>query len=452
MTVGSLAISATRRPSIVAMPVTTPSAPSPSSSQFASSALLGEGAGVDQALDPLAHRQLALLGGLLVVALRAAGEGGLEGLGEVGHGSLRRHCPDGRLFGRRHAMPVDRARRAARGRRAGGRAPPARRARPRPGAAGRSRSRPPSRAASRPRPRWRRCRSSPGGTGQPPSSPKLASKESTPSSSAASTLASPWPRVLWKWAVSSTPAGSRSRAAAKNSRDLARVGHPGRVAEADLLAAGRGEPLGDPEDALGRDLALVGAAEGGRDHPLAAQPGLARGRQRPLQPAQRLLDRAVDVLAVVGLRGGEEDADLVEAVAQRQRPLEAALVGDQDREGDAVAALDRRPAPARRRRAAGSRRGARTRSPRAAAGRSRRACRSAAPCRRSRSSPARSGSRRGGRPRGCGRSSAARPSTGSLGAAGRGSAQAAPATSRRPADRTQGLDARSRARSRSARG
>ena len=83
-------------------------------------------------------------------------------------------------------------------------------------AAGRSRSRPPSRAASRPRPRWRRCRSSPGGTGQPPSSPKLDSKESTPCSSAASTLARPWPRVLWKWAVSSTPP-RRSRAAAKNS-------------------------------------------------------------------------------------------------------------------------------------------------------------------------------------------------------------------------------------------
>ena len=56
----------------------------------------------------------------------------------------------------------------------------------------------------------------PGGTGQPPSSPNADSNESIPCSSAASTLASPWPRVLWKWAVSSTPS-SRSRAAAKNS-------------------------------------------------------------------------------------------------------------------------------------------------------------------------------------------------------------------------------------------
>ena len=143
--------------------------------------------------------------------------------------------------------------------------------------------------------------------------------------------------------------------------DLARVGHPGGVAEADLGAAGGGEALGDLEDPLGRHLALVGAAEGGRDHALAAQPGLGRGGEGALEAGQRLLDRAVDVLAVVGLGGGEEDADLVEAVAQVERPLEAALVGDQDREGDAVAALRPRPAPARRRRAAGSRRAARRR-------------------------------------------------------------------------------------------
>ena len=78
--------------------------------------------------------------------------------------------------------------------------------------------------------------------------------------------------MLWKWAVSSTPA-RRSRAAAKNSRDLARVGHPGRVAEADLLAAGGGEPLGDLEDPLGRHLALVGAAEARwRSRPRSAAP------------------------------------------------------------------------------------------------------------------------------------------------------------------------------------
>src|SRR4051812_2200877 len=57
----------------------------------------------------------------------------------------------------------------------------------------------------------------PFGTGQPPSSPNEDSNERPPASSAASTFASPCPRVLWKCAVSST-SGSRSRAAAKNSR------------------------------------------------------------------------------------------------------------------------------------------------------------------------------------------------------------------------------------------
>ena len=74
MTVGSLAISATGRPSIVPMPVTTPSAPRPSCSQLASSAVLGERALVEQPRDALAHGQLALLRGLLVVALGPAGE------------------------------------------------------------------------------------------------------------------------------------------------------------------------------------------------------------------------------------------------------------------------------------------------------------------------------------------------------------------------------------------
>ena len=49
LTVGSLAISATGRPPIVAMPVTTPSAPKPSCSQLASSASSTNESGVDAA-------------------------------------------------------------------------------------------------------------------------------------------------------------------------------------------------------------------------------------------------------------------------------------------------------------------------------------------------------------------------------------------------------------------
>ena len=118
----------------------------------------------------------------------------------------------------------------------------------------------------------------PAGTGQPPSSPKLDSKLLTPASSAASTLASPWPRVLWKWAVSSTP-GSASNACGEELAHLQRVGHAGGVAEADLLAAGGGQGAGDLKHALDRHVALVWAAERGRDHALAPQALLPGARE-----------------------------------------------------------------------------------------------------------------------------------------------------------------------------
>ena len=89
LTVGSLAISATGRPAIVPMPVTTPSAPSPSASQLASSASSVKEPSSSRRADALAHRQLALLPGLLVVALGPAGVGAVEGVLDVlgvGHG------------------------------------------------------------------------------------------------------------------------------------------------------------------------------------------------------------------------------------------------------------------------------------------------------------------------------------------------------------------------------
>ena len=85
LTVGSLAIRATRRPSIVGQAGDDAIGAEPLLVPVGQRRLLGEGAGVDEPRDPLAHRQLALLGGLLVVALRPAGEGGVERLREVGH-------------------------------------------------------------------------------------------------------------------------------------------------------------------------------------------------------------------------------------------------------------------------------------------------------------------------------------------------------------------------------
>jgi hypothetical protein len=56
----------------------------------------------------------------------------------------------------------------------------------------------------------------------------------------------------------------------KEAAHLYGVGHPGGVAEADLLRAGVAQARGDLEDALRIHAALVGTAEGGRDHALAA--------------------------------------------------------------------------------------------------------------------------------------------------------------------------------------
>ena len=166
---------------------------------------------------------------------------------------------------------------------------------------GDARSRSPSRAASRRGPRWRCCRSRPAAPGSRPARRSSTRSESTPASSAASTFARPWPRVLWKCAVSSTPGSALARAREELAH-LARVGHAGRVAEADLLARPRRRSRAAMlEHPLGRHVALVGAAEDDRDHALAAQPRLARAAETRSQPGQRLRDRAVDVLAVVGL-------------------------------------------------------------------------------------------------------------------------------------------------------
>src|SRR5439155_27236253 len=97
--------------------------------------------------------------------------------------------------------------------------------------------------------------------------------------------------------------------------NLAGVRHPRRIPEGDLLAAGLAEALGDLEHSLGGHLALIGAAEGDRDHPLAAKPILPGDGDRAPDALERRRDRAVDVLAVVGLGRRQEQVHLVEAVA-----------------------------------------------------------------------------------------------------------------------------------------
>ena len=104
-----------------------------------------------------------------------------------------------------------------------------------------------------------------------------------------------------------------------------------RVTEANLLAARLDQGGGDLQDPLRRDMALIGATERSRDHAFTAQLRLPGRLQDAAETRQRLLDRPVDVAAVVGLRSREEDADLIKVPAHIERPLEAPLVGDQNR-------------------------------------------------------------------------------------------------------------------------
>ena len=77
-TVGSLAISATLRPPISGEPGDHAVGAEALLLPVGEQRLLGERLGVDQARDPLAHRQLALLRGLLVMALGPARQRRLE--------------------------------------------------------------------------------------------------------------------------------------------------------------------------------------------------------------------------------------------------------------------------------------------------------------------------------------------------------------------------------------
>ncbi len=207
----------------------------------------------------------------------------------------------------------------------------------------------PSRAASRRGPRWRCCPSR-----RPAPDSRRARRSSTRSSARPprarpARSRGPCPRVLWKCAVSSTaPAPSSLWRALEEAPHLHRVRHPGRVAEADLLGAGVAQARSDCQHALGPHLALVGAAERGRDHGLAAQALGAGAGEHALESGERLLDGAVHVVAVVRVRGRQEHVDLVERgarpagpLAQRERRVEPALVGDQHRHAHLGGDVDR---------------------------------------------------------------------------------------------------------------
>ena len=127
-------------------------------------------------------------------------------------------------------------------------------------------------------------------------------------------------------------------------------------------------------------------------------------RARPstrLQAGQGLLDRAVDVVAVVALGRAEEDVDLVEALARAQRVLQPAHVGDQHRHAHALGRVDpgeHLVGVGELRDHVGADEARGLDAPQAGA---HERVRAGGSCRRSGRPRARSGSRRAGRPRGC---------------------------------------------------
>ena len=107
-----------------------------------------------------------------------------------------------------------------------------------------------------------------------------------------------------------------------------------RAAEGDLVAAELDQALGDRDDLRRIDPALVWAAPHRRDVGPHADAGLSGLRDDAGEELEGGVDRLVRVEAVVGLARGKKDGDLGELGVERA--LEAALVGDEGAEGDAV--------------------------------------------------------------------------------------------------------------------
>ena len=179
-------------------------------------------------------------------------------------------------------------------------------------------------------------------------------------SSAASTLARPWPRVLWKCAVSSTPS-SLDRASSKNSPTCRGLAIPVVSPKATSSQPNAASFSAISKTRSGGTSPSYGQPKLVEITPSQRSPASRRDADRSLEIGQRFRDRAVDVLAVVRLRGREEEVGLLEAVAEGERVVEPLAVRDQHRIGDVVAGLEAPSAPRRRPRAAESRQPGRTR-------------------------------------------------------------------------------------------
>ena len=184
-------------------------------------------------------------------------------------------------------VPVDRARHQRVAARADGRGRRGRRARRRAGHRGRCRSRCPSRAASRRGPRWRCCRWPRAG----PAAAQLAEggfEGVDADLEGGEHVGQALPARVVEMRGELDPVAEHAARLLEERAHLHRVGHPRGVAEADLLGAGAASCRGDGEHALGRDVALVGAAEGHRDDRFAAQALAAGVAEHALKADERL--------------------------------------------------------------------------------------------------------------------------------------------------------------------
>ena len=158
----------------------------------------------------------------------------------------------------------------------------------------------------------------PGGTGQPPSSPKLDSNESTPGLERGVARS----RAPGRACCGSARSARRSRQRRSRARRRTRAPGPGWPSRSCRRSRSPARPpprsrRGDLEHALGRRRRpRRGSRTTTLITPSQRSPASRARGQHALEPGQRLLDRAVDVLAVVGLRRRQEDVDLVEPLAQ----------------------------------------------------------------------------------------------------------------------------------------
>ena len=281
-------------------------------SQLGEQPLLGERARIEQQRDPLAHGQLALLSAF------SRWRSGPPASARARR-DLQRHRRARRRSRRHHDLPTPPGRPSSTWLPSGRPSTScAAREAVEQRAAGPPRSRSPSRASIETRSSVAMLPVAPAGTGQPPSSPKLDSKLSTPGLERRQHVREPLTARVVE-VRGQLDARQRARTPPRRtSRTCTGLAIPVVSPNPTSTAPASTSARAIVEHPLDRHVPLVRAPERGRDHALAAQPLGQRPRERALaSPPSDSVDRAADVLLVVGLRRRQEAVDLLEPIARR---------------------------------------------------------------------------------------------------------------------------------------